>query len=377
MLKIELKEIPIRDIVDGYLDLGYEGVTGYSGKLNLRPPYQREFVYSGKQREAVMDTILKGFPLNIMYWCENEDGTYEILDGQQRTISFCQFVANEYMIVYKDTLRTFESMPIDDRDRILNYKCMIYICKGTQSEKLDWFRVINTGGEKLTDQELRNACYTGKWLADAKLKFSKPSCPAYGLASKYLTGTPIRQEYLETALEWIRLNKNMGSIEEYMLAHQNDSNAVELWNYFSNVINWVMAIFPKYRSQMKNVPWGILYNKYHEGAYDHDEIEEKVKIMFMDDEVQNKKGIYEYIFDGDERHLNLRSFSESERATMYERQGGICPMCVADGGANAQRVWLIEEMEADHIDPWHSGGKTSLDNGQMLCKHHNRIKSGH
>ena len=377
MLKIDLKEIQIRDIVDSYLDRGYDGVTGYHGKLNVRPPYQREFVYSGKQRDAVMETILKGFPLNIMYWCENDDGTYEILDGQQRTVSFCQFAANEYMIVHKGTLRTFDSMPTDDKERILDYKCMIYICKGTQSEKLDWFRVINTGGEKLTDQELRNACYTGKWLTDAKLKFSKPSCPAYGMGSKYLTGTPIRQDYLETALDWIRQSKGMKSIEEYMLVHQSDPNALELWNYYSNVINWVVATFPKYRSQMKGVAWGVLYNKYGSGTYDHETIEEEVKKLFMDDEVQNKKGIYEYIFDHDEKHLNLRAFSESEKATMYERQGGICPMCAAEGGATATRVWAIEEMEADHIDPWHSGGKTTLENGQMLCKHHNRVKSGH
>ena len=232
MLKIDLKEIPIRDIVAGYIDAGVDGVSGFGGKLDIRPAYQREFVYTGSQRDAVMETILKGFPLNVMYWCKNQDGTYEILDGQQRTISFCSFCANEYMITHKGTLRTFDSMPPDDKEAILNYKCMIYICEGTDSEKLDWFKVINTAGVKLTDQELRNACYPGKWLTDAKLKFSKNSCPAYQMASKFMDGKPIRQDYLETVLDWIRQAKGMASIEEYMLKHQNDPNALELWNYF-------------------------------------------------------------------------------------------------------------------------------------------------
>ena len=376
MLKIELKEVAIRDIVAGYLDRGVDGVTGLNGKLNVRPAYQREFVYSGKQRDAVMETILKGFPLNIMYWCENEDGTYEILDGQQRTISFCQFYANEYMITHRGTLRTFNSMPQDDQDTILNYKCMIYICKGTHSEKLEWFKVINTGGVKLNDQELRNACYTGKWLTDAKLKFSKPQCPAYAIGSKYISGILNRQDYLETALDWIRQKKNMSSIEEYMLQHQNDANAIELWNYFSSVINWVVATFPKHRSQMKEVSWGVLYNNYGETVYDAEEMEEKVKSLMLDDEVTSKKGIYEYVFDGLEKHLSLRSFSDAQKIKAYNRQNGKCPRCTAMNKPTKNKIWAIEEMEGDHITPWHEGGKTEDSNCQMLCKTCNREKGG-
>lgn len=367
MLKIDLKEIPIRDIVKSYLDSGNDGVVGYDGKLNIRPAYQREFIYKEKERNAVMDTILKGFPLNVMYWCKNDDGTFEILDGQQRTISFCQYCSNEYMITHNGALRTFLSMPPEDKEKILSYKCMIYICQGTQGEKLDWFRVINTAGVKLTDQELRNACYPGKWLTDAKIKFSKPSCPASQIGSKYLTGASIRQEFLETALDWIRLEKNMKSIEEYMLLHQHDSSAIELWNYFANVINWIGNLFPKYRSPMKGVPWGPLYNQYHLNDYDPDELEEKVSKLFADDEVENKKGIYEYVFDGDQKHLNLRAFSDSEKDTMYERQGGICPMC----GNHFDR----DQMHGDHKIPWSKGGKTTLENGQMLCRDCN-LKKG-
>ena len=367
MLKIDLKEIPIRDIVANYLDAGVDGVTGYNGKLNIRPAYQREFIYTGTQRDAVMETILKGFPLNVMYWCKNSDGTYEILDGQQRTISFCSFCANEYMITYKGILRTFESMPSADKDLILNYKCMIYICEGTDAEKLEWFKVINTAGVKLTDQELRNACYPGKWLTDAKIKFSKNSCPAYQMASKFMNGAPIRQDYLETVLDWIRQSKDMKSIEEYMLSHQQDPNALELWNYFCNVINWVTAVFKKYRSPMKGIEWGELYNRFKNNTYDADEVEQEISDLFLDDEVQDKKGAYKYFFTRDKKFLNLRTFSDFEKQTMYERQNGICPIC--------GQYFPIEKMEGDHITPWSEGGKTTLDNGQMLCKDCNRRKS--
>lgn len=367
MLKIDLKEIPIRDIVAGYIDAGVDGVSGFGGKLDIRPAYQREFVYTGSQRDAVMETILKGFPLNVMYWCKNQDGTYEILDGQQRTISFCSFCANEYMITHKGTLRTFDSMPPDDKEAILNYKCMIYICEGTDSEKLDWFKVINTAGVKLTDQELRNACYPGKWLTDAKLKFSKNSCPAYQMASKFMDGKPIRQDYLETVLDWIRQAKGMASIEEYMLKHQNDPNALELWNYFCSVINWVTATFKKYRNVMKGIDFGSLYNTYKDNSYDADSVEEEINSLMMDDEVQDKKGIYKYFFTRDRKYLNLRGFSDSDKITMYERQKGICPKC--------KKHFLIEQMEGDHITPWSQGGKTTLENGQMLCKDCNRRKS--
>lgn len=368
MLKIELKEVPIRDIVDSYLDSGVDGVVGLGGKLNIRPAYQREFVYNETQRNAVIDTILKGFPLNIMYWCENDDGTYEILDGQQRTISFCSFCANEFMVIHKGILRTFLSMPEDDQNKILDYKCMIYICKGNDSEKMEWFKVINTAGVKLTLQELRNACYTGSWLTDAKLKFSKPGCAAYSMGNKYLSGAVNRQDYLETALDWIRQSEGMASIEEYMLKHQKDPNALLLWNYYSNVINWVMACFPKYRKEMKGVSWGILYNKYKNNTYDPVKLEAEVSRLMADDEVEDKKGIYEYVFDGEEKHLNLRTFTESEKATMYERQSGICSLC--------GNYFSIEDMHADHIIAWHSGGKTTIENGQMLCKKCNWSKGG-
>ena len=384
MLKIDLLEIPVRDIVDSYVDSGISGVTGFHGKLNIRPAYQREFVYKESQRNAVIDTIWKGFPLNIMYWVQTKgdnhddpDAEFEILDGQQRTISFCQFCANEFMMILNGNLKTFLSLSEDEKNKILDYKCMIYICKGSHSEKLEWFRVINTAGEKLYEQELRNATYPGKWLTSAKAQFSKPGCAAYSLGGKLLTGSPIRQDYLETALDWIRQSEGMNSIEEYMLTHQSDPNSIPLWNYYSNVINWVNGLFSTYRSQMKGVPWGILYNKYHLNIYDPVVLERKVAELMNDDEVESKKGIYSYVFDELEKNLNLRSFSDAQKIKTYNKQGGLCPRCKSENKPSKTRVWNIDEMEADHITPWHLGGKTTDENCQMLCKTCNREKGGH
>ena len=269
-MKIELHEITIRDLVKDYKDCQEEGVFGYSGKLNIRPPYQREFVYKDKQREAVIQTVRKNFPLNVMYWVVNGD-IYEVLDGQQRTISLCQYVNGDFWV---DNL-FFDSLPKDKQEEILNYKLMIYFCEGRDSEKLDWFRTINIAGEKLSDQELRNAVYTGTWLADAKLKFSKTNCAAYGLAKDYVTGSPIRQEFLETAIDWI----NDGKIEEYMSRNQHVQNANELWLYFQSVIQWVMATFPTYRKEMKGLHWGKLYNRFKGGTFDTAGLEEHIKAL--------------------------------------------------------------------------------------------------
>lgn len=362
-MKIELNEIPIRDVANGFLDSAENGVVAYGGKLDVRPPYQREFIYRDAKRDAVIDTVRKGFPLNVMYWVKNKQGTYEMLDGQQRTISICQYINRDYSIDYQ----YFHNLTEAEQEQILNYKLMIYICEGTDKEQLDWFRVINIAGEKLTDQELRNAIYTGEWLTDAKKYFSKSGCPAYAIGSKLLTGTPIRQDYLQTALKWIA-DKDGKVIEEYMSEHQHDTNANELWLYFQSVINWVNILFPVYRKEMKGIEWGFLYNRYHNNSYDSKKLEARILELIDDDEVSSNKGIYEYLFDGEEKHLSLRQFDDKTKRKVYERQKGICAIC--------GKPFAIEEMEADHIDPWHDGGKTEIGNCQMLCKHCNRTKSG-
>ena len=362
-MKIELHEIPIRDVANGYKDSQESGVVGYGGLLDIRPAYQREFIYKDDKRNAVIDTVRKNFPLNVMYWVKTKQGTYEVLDGQQRTISICSYINKEYSIDYQ----YFHNLTKAEQEQILDYPLMVYICEGTDKEQLDWFRVINIGGERLTDQELRNAVYTGEWLTDAKRYFSKTGCVAYQIANKYLNGVANRQDYLQTALRWIA-HRDGKVIEEYMSEHQHDSNANELWLYFKAVIDWVMILFPHYRKEMKGIEWGYLYNKYHLNSYDSKAFENRILDLIDDDDVGSIKGIYEYLFDGEEKHLSLRQFDDKTKRKVYEKQKGICAVC--------GKHFEIDEMEADHIDPWHNGGKTVIDNCQMLCKPCNRRKSG-
>jgi hypothetical protein len=356
-MKIILNEILIKDLVEGYVDNQEEGVSGYGGKLNIRPKYQREFVYKDKQRDAVIETVQKNFPLNVMYWAKNGD-TYEILDGQQRTVSICQYVYGDYSI----NARAWHNLTVDEQEQILNYKLMVYFCEGTDREKLDWFRVINIAGEELYEQELRNAVYTGTWLTDAKRYFSKSGCAAYQIGKDYINGNAIRQDFLATALGWI----SSGKIEKYMSINQHEANANELWLYFQNVINWVKVIFPEYRKEMKGIAWGELYNKFGKEKYDSSEMEKQIKILMMDDDVTKKSGIYPYLLTKDEKYLNLRAFTDSEKRTAYEKQNGICPEC--------NEHFEINDMEGDHITPWSEGGKTRSENLQMLCKNCNRRK---
>lgn len=357
-MKIELKEITARDLTNGYQDNEENGVVGYGGKLDIRPPFQREFVYKDKQRDAVINTITKDFPLNAMYWAVRNDGNFEIIDGQQRTISLCQYVAGDFSI----NGLAFHNLPKDKQEQILNYRMMIYFCSGTDSEKLEWFKTINIAGEELTDQELRNAVYSGSWVSDAKRYFSKNSRPKIG--DDYLSGIANRQEYLETAIDWI----SDGNIEDYMSKHQHDKDAKALWKYFQEVISWVESTFTNYRKEMKGVPFGFLYNEFKGKKLDAKKLEKEIAKLMEDEDVTNKKGIYSYVLTRKEKFLNIRSFTDKQKREAYERQKGICPDC--------KKKWNIEEMEADHRKPWHEGGKTTADNCQMLCKEDNRRKSG-
>ena len=358
-MEIKLKEIPIREVIKNYVNNNEEGVIGFDGKLNIRPKYQREFVYNDKQRNEVINTIRNNFPLNVMYWATNDDGTYEVLDGQQRTISFCEYVIGNFSI----NNLAFHNLTNVEQEQILDYKLMIYVCTGNDKEKLDWFKIINIAGVQLADQELRNAIYTGEWLTDAKRYFSKNNCPAYNIASDYLNGSPIRQDYLERALDWI----NNGKIEDYMSKHQHDQNANELWLYFQSVINWVGLTFVKYRKEMKGINWGKLYNQFKDTKFDTNKLEEEISILMQDNDVTKKSGIYEYVLTRDEKYLNIRAFDDNMKREAYERQKGICIKC--------EEHFEIEEMTGDHIIPWSKGGKTTAENCQMLCKRCNAIKS--
>jgi hypothetical protein len=363
-MKIDLHNIKVSELVDAYEDKAEEGVRGYGGKLNIRPPYQREFIYKEKQRNEVVHTVRKGFPLNTMYWVVAGNG-FELMDGQQRTISICQYVGGDFSVEVNGSPMFFHNLTAEKRKQILDYELSIYVCEGTEGEKLDWFKIINIAGEKLTNQELRNAIYTGPWLADAKRWFSRTGCPAYAIGEKYVNGSPIRQDFLETALAWVSSDK----IEDYMSVHQKDADADELWQHFQAVIDWVKRVFPEYRKQMKGLDWGRFYRE-HGTRKDLNaaKLEKRVKELIEDEEVDSKKGIYEYLLTGNEKTLSLRAFSDKIKAAQFEKQKGECPVC--------KEVFTIDEMEADHIVPWNKGGKTEPKNCQMLCMLDNRTKSG-
>ena len=362
-MKIELHHITVRDLTKGYEDNNENGVRAYDGKLDVRPPFQREFVYKEKQRDAVIDTLSQGFPLNVMYWAVREDGTFEIIDGQQRTISICQYVNGDFAFDF----RYFHNLQQDEQDQILNYELQVYICSGTDSEKLKWFKTINIAGEELTDQELRNAVYAGPWVSDAKRYFSKNGCPAAKIGSDYLTGSAIRQDYLETAIDWI----SDGNIELYMSNHQHDVNAAPLWQFFQSVITWVDTTFRPTKERkkiMKGVEWGILYKQYKDEVIDYNKVDEEVKRLILDDDVTKKTGIYPYILTRKEKHLSIRAFTDAQKLSAYEKQMGFCTDC--------GQHFELSQMEADHITPWRDGGRTIAENCQMLCRECNRRKSG-
>ncbi len=369
-MQIKQHTITIRELTADYEDNDENGVVGYFGKLNIRPPYQREFVYSDEKQKAVIDSVIKGYPLNVMYFMENDDGTYEMLDGQQRTLSICRYVKNAYSVQINGHPRKFGNLSPEQQETILNYPIEVYFCKGTNDERKTWFEIINFKGESLTKQELLNAIYSGSWVTDAKRYFSKTGCVAYQLANEYIYNkSAIRQEIFELALKWIADSENIG-YEDYMSVHQHDENAEPLWNYFQSVIEWVKQLFgcPKnYRIEMKKVNWGILYNKYANNTYSTDELEESISKLMQDDEITKREGIYEYVFDKDKRHLNLRKFDERTKKIVYERQNKKCYIC--------GKVKSFKEMHGDHWIPWSKGGTTVIENCKMLCAECNLKKS--
>ena len=370
-MEIAERKVTVREITEGYFNDAEEGVVGYDEQLDIRPKYQREFVYKDKQRDEVIRTVMKGLPLNVMYWVDRgeayeddpDEPRYEVLDGQQRTISLCEYVDGTFSVDDK----YFNNLPSDQKEKILNYELFIYVCSGTDSEKLDWFRIINIAGEQLTDQELRNAVYAGSWVSDAKRYFSETGCPAAQLADDYLKGSSIRQEYLETAISWAAAAEGI-SIEQYMARHQSAPTAQALWSYFRSVIDWVQAVFPKKRREMKGLPWGLFYNRHGKRTdLDPKALEEHINALMADEDVTRKSGVYEYLLTGKEQALSIRAFDKRDARAAYERQKGVCPIC--------KEHFEFEEMHADHIIPWSKGGHTTSDNCQMLCRDCN-LKKG-
>ena len=370
-MEIDERKITIKELYDGYCDDAEEGVTGFEDNLDIRPKYQREFVYDDAKRNEVIHTVMKELPLNIMYWVdrgeefeESDEPRYEVMDGQQRTISICRYLAGDFSVDGK----YFANLPGDIKKKFEDYRLFIYVCSGTESEKLDWFRIINIAGEPLTEQELRNAVYAGPWVSDAKRHFSKSNCAAYQLAKEYLKGSPIRQEYLETAIEWMAEKDGVGSVEEYMAIHQHNQNAMAIWREFRDIIEWVKDIFPVLRKEMKGLDWGHFYIKNKDRTdLNAKKLEEEIQRLMADEDVTRKSGVYEYLLTGEERCLSIRAFTDRDRRAAYERQKHKCAMC--------GKTFDIKDMHADHIKPWSKGGTTTAENCQMLCRDCNLKKS--
>lgn len=370
-MNIDEHKIAVRDLVDGYENLGYDGVTGFGGLLDIRPKFQREFIYRMDQQRAVIQTILDAFPLNSMYWSVSADPDtgeplYELLDGQQRTMSICEYVEGEFSVVIDGYPKNFDNLSGEDQARILDYKLQVYHCEGTEDEKLRWFEVINIAGETLKKQELRNAIYTGPWLTDAKRFFSRENQAAHLLSRDYVNAGEVdRQALLERAITWVA-GKGDDNIKTYMNEHRLDPNANALWTYYKSVIDWAKLTFPVVRNHLKSVQWNELYEQFKDTTLDASALETKVKHLMQDSEVEKKSGIYEYVLTGDERVLGLRTFDDNQKREAYERQDGICPQC--------GEHYEFNEMDGDHILPWSMNGKTTGENCQMLCIRDNRSR---
>jgi hypothetical protein len=375
-MQIKLKQVKIRELVAKFKDEGDEGVTGYNGRLDIRPAFQREFVYPEKMQVAVIESVLAGFPLNVFYWSQTVEGHYELLDGQQRTLSICKFIDGKFSIATPVGKCFFNGLPAEEQKKILDYEILVYICEGTETERLSWFNIVNTGGVILNAQELRNACYTGTWLTCAKRRFSKADGVGIkGMQHKgkpLMKGAPNRQEVLETVLHWYGDSKGKeGKKEDVVSSIMGDCKAFEdsegLWEYFKDVMNWVKATFPKYRKEMNGLQWGLLYNQYKHCELDPIEIEGSISALMADEEVTKKSGVYEFVLSGDTKHLSLRAFSDNQKREVFEKQKGVCPIC--------EGTFALEAMQGDHIVPWSKGGKSTTDNLQMLCRKCNLGKS--
>ena len=377
-------DITIKDICDGFVynKLEGKGLFGLSGKLTIQPEYQRNYIYAdGKRDVAVIESILKGYPLGLIYFNKIDDNNLEVLDGQQRITSFGRFVTNKLAIKDENGMEQyFDSIAADKQSKILDAKLLIYECEGTESEIKEWFKTINIAGVPLTEQELLNAVYSGPFVTLGKEEFSNSQNANIQKWSAYVAGSADRQKFLERALDWV----SKGNIGDYMSRHRFDNNITELKNYFTSVIDWVSTIFIDVESEMQGLEWGRLYETYHKQPYNSKIVSEEVRKLYSDPYIKTRKGIFEYILGGstDTKLLEVRVFDEATKKSVYSKQKteaekkGIsnCPLCAVGNNSNKIKIWSLTEMDADHVSAWSKGGATDVKNCEMLCKTHNRAK---
>jgi len=384
MITVLKTDVTIYDICEGFVynELEGKGLYGLSGKLTIQPEYQRNYIYAdGKKDVAVVDSILKGYPIGIIYFNKVDDNNLEVLDGQQRITSFGRFVTNKFAIKDENGMQQyFDGIASDKQAKILKTKLLIYECEGTESEIKEWFRTINIAGIPLNNQELLNAVYSGPFVTLGKEEFSNSQNANIQKWSAYISGSVNRQEFWERALEWV----SKGNIGDYMSRHRYDNNISEVNSYFNSVIDWISAVFIDVESEMRGRDWGRLYEEYHKKSYNPKKVSTEIQNLYADPYVKNRKGIFEYILGGkvDTKLIDVRVFDEATKNSVYSAQTkkaesrgeSNCPHCTIGHDSNKSKIWKITEMDADHVTAWSKGGATSIENCQVLCKTHNRAK---
>ena len=376
-------DITVKDICDGFVynQLEGKGLFGLSGKLTIQPEYQRNYIYAdGKRDVAVIDSMLKDYPLGLIYFVKITDDKFEVLDGQQRITSFGRFVTMKFPIKVDGMEQYFDSLAPELQEKILETPLTIYECEGEEPEIKSWFKTINIAGVPLTNQELNNAIYSGPFVTLAKEEFSNSQNSNIHKWGAYVSGSVIRQEFLECALDWV----SKGKIEDYMAFHRKDENINELKTYFTSVIDWVSTVFKDVEKEMCGLEWGRLYETYKKQPYSPQNVSQQVKELYSDFYVKNRKGVFEYILGGstETKLLDIRVFDEVTKKTVYAKQkseaekNGVsnCPLCALGNNANKNKIWSLAEMDADHVSAWSKGGATDITNCEMLCKTHNRAK---
>ena len=389
----KLEKYTVAEVMKGFTYNEFEGkgLFGLNGRLTIQPEYQRNFIYAdGKRENAVIESILKGYPIGLIYFNKLENGDLEVLDGQQRITSIGRFIEGRFAIMREGNQTHFDSLPQDLREKILQTKLLVYECEGTESEIKEWFKTINIVGVPLNEQELLNAIYSGPFVTLGKEAFSNSGNAMIAMWSAYINGEAKRQDFWHVALEWITSAKGV-TISEYMSQHRFDNSIAEVKTYFETVLNWVSSTFEQVEKEMRGLEWGKLYEEYHKFSYNSDQISAKVRELYGDPFVKSRKGIFEYVlglFSGTQGELgrtnllDVRVFDDATKRSVYQAQTkkaeeqGVsnCSYCAIGHDANSARIWKLEEMDADHVSAWSKGGATSAENCEMLCKSHNRAK---